>query len=293
MGEEKKKNSQDYINEIYDAQQKANEDRLRSDYESSLSELDEAKKKNQQNTDEALTRTAVEAQKANMNWNEVQNAYGLSSGANAQARLSRDNQLASDLTALRQQQSENDAVLERQRALLGQQYAAAISQAQQENDLARAQALYEQAQRDEAALLAQRESAASLMAQAGDFSLFKELYGLTDAQVSQLNNYFKQSVSGASGPSGSSKYYGSSGSSGSSGGGWKSSYDSLEDAAAAYVQGGGSVDEAQARKWAKNHGMSESEISDFLELIAISRSQQKTQKKPSPLKEGMLTHTIM
>lgn len=277
MGEEKKKNSQDYINEIYDAQQKANEDRLRSDYESSLSELDEAKKKNQQNTDEALTRTAVEAQKANMNWNEVQNAYGLSSGANAQARLSRDNQLASDLTALRQQQSENDAVLERQRALLGQQYAAAISQAQQENDLARAQALYEQAQRDEAALLAQRESAASLMAQAGDFSLFKELYGLTDAQVSQLNNYFKQSVSSASGSSGSS---GTSGTSGSSG---TSKFPSVGMAADTYLKLGGSRDEAAARKWAERNGLRGSDVDLFIDYLEYARGDKVI--------EGNLTHT--
>ena len=198
--EEKKKSSQDYINEIYDKQLASQKQGLQQDYEENLSNLDEAQRQNAIKTDEALNRTAVESQKANLSWNEVQNAYGLSSGANAQARLSRDNQLASDMTALRKQQTENDAVLERQRALLGKQYAAAIQEAQANNDLARAQALYQQAQQEDAALLAKRENAAALMAQAGDYSLYKGLYGLTDSQISTLQNAYRQNTYRPTGP---------------------------------------------------------------------------------------------
>ena len=56
---------------------------------------------------------------------------------------------------------DTDAI-ERERGLLAKEYAAAIRQAQADNDIARAEALYEQAQREEERLLAQQEAAAKL-----------------------------------------------------------------------------------------------------------------------------------
>lgn len=263
--EEKKKSSQDYINEIYDQQLNAQKQGLQQDYEGNLSNLDEAQRQNAIKTDEALNRTAVESQKANLSWNEVQNAYGLSSGANAQARLSRDNQLASDMTALRKQQTENDAVLERQRALLGKQYAAAIQEAQANNDLARAQALYQQAQQEDAALLAKRENAAALMAQAGDYSLYKDLYGLTDSQISTLQSAYRAASSG-SGSSGSGSFGGSS-----SG---YSSKNSPMEAAKTYIAGGGDPKDAEA--WLRRHGYSGSELEEALAYIETYYKPSKT-----------------
>lgn len=253
--EEKKKSSQDYINEIYDKQLASQKQGLQQDYEENLSNLDEAQRQNAIKTDEALNRTAVESQKANLSWNEVQNAYGLSSGANAQARLSRDNQLASDMTALRKQQTENDAVLERQRALLGKQYAAAIQEAQANNDLARAQALYQQAQQEDAALLAKRENAAALMAQAGDYSLYKGLYGLTDSQISMLQSAYG-SASYGSGYSG--------GSSGGSSSGYSSKNSPME-AAKTYIDNGGDPKDAEA--WFMRHGYSGSELEECMAYL--------------------------
>ena len=49
-------------------------------------------------------------------------------------------------------QAQVDANIERERTMLSQQYMAAIAQAQADNDLQRAQALYEQAKADEAQL---------------------------------------------------------------------------------------------------------------------------------------------
>lgn len=251
--EEKKKSSQDYINEIYDKQLASQKQGLQQDYEENLSNLDEAQRQNAIKTDEALNRTAVESQKANLSWNEVQNAYGLSSGANAQARLSRDNQLASDMTALRKQQTENDAVLERQRALLGKQYAAAIQEAQANNDLARAQALYQQAQQEDAALLAKRENAAALMAQAGDYSLYKDLYGLTDSQISMLQSAYKTAYSGSPG---SGKETGDDDT------GHKTS---PMEAAKTYIDNGGDPKDAEA--WFMRHGYSGSELEECMAYL--------------------------
>lgn len=259
--EEKKKSSQDYINEIYDQQLNTQKQGLQQDYEENLSNLDEAQRQNAIKTDDALNRTAVESQKANLSWNEVQNAYGLSSGANAQARLSRDNQLASDMTALRQRQTENDAVLERQRALLGRQYAAAIQEAQANNDLARAQALYQQAQQEDAALLAKRENAAALMAQAGDYSLYKDLYGLTDSQVSTLQSAYRAASSGSGSSGGSSSGY--------------SSKNSPMEAAKTYILGGG--DPKDAEKWLIRKGYAGSDLEEALAYIETYYNKGKNE----------------
>jgi multidrug efflux pump subunit AcrA (membrane-fusion protein) len=140
----------------------------------------------------------VEAQKAAVNTAELHNAYGLSSGARAQARLSQENQLQANLTALRAQQQELDADVERQRSLLSQQYQSAIREAQAENDLAKAEALYEEARRKQDALAAQQQAqskyayeAAQLMADAGDYTQLVNFYKnqgveLTDDELRTL-----------------------------------------------------------------------------------------------------------
>ena len=56
------------------------------------------------------------------------------------------------------QQQELDTDVERQRSLLSQQYQSAIRQAQAENDLAKAEALYEEAKRQQSNLLAQQQT---------------------------------------------------------------------------------------------------------------------------------------
>ena len=178
--------NKDYINKMYDSALENQKAQLETDHQQAVSDLDAQKQQAQKQTDANLTRTYVEAAKAQKNYNEVQNAYGLSSGAMAQARLAQDNQLQADLTALRAQQQSVDAEAERQRMLLSQQYAAAIRQAQAENDMKRAEALYAEAKDAEAQLLQQQKEAAALMASKGDFSLYAKLYGLTPEQLAVL-----------------------------------------------------------------------------------------------------------
>lgn len=204
-------NDEDYINKMYDGTLNSQKETLKQNYDQSVSDLDTEQQKAQKQTDANLTRTYVEAAKNQKNYNEVQNAYGLASGARAQARLAQDNQLTSNLTAIRAAQQETDAEVERQRSLLAKEYQSAIAKAQADNDLQRAQALYQAAKDDEDALLQQQKEAASLMASAGDYSLYQALYGLTDAQLAKL-----QGTSGAASGSGSTSggsgvYYGSGG----------------------------------------------------------------------------------
>lgn len=180
-------NSEEQIRKMYEGQLNSQKEQLTTDYESALSELDAQKAKNQKAVDASLNRTAAEAQQAAVNNEEYYAASGLSSGAKAQARLSLENQKMANMTALRAAQQTADAEAERQRGLLSKEYAAAIRKAQADNDMALAQALYEQAEKEEQKLLAQQEAAANLMAQTGDYTRFGALYGLSDDEVRKLS----------------------------------------------------------------------------------------------------------
>lgn len=182
--------TEEQIKQMYEAQLNSQKEQLATDYQKAASDLDYQKSQNQKNTDKNLNRTAVEAQRSAVSNEEYYNANGLSSGAKAQARLSQENQALANMTAIRTAQQEADAQIERNRSLLANEYAAAIRKAQAENDFVKAQALYQEAQRQEDILRNNQQKSASLMAQSGDFSLYKTLYGLTDAQISALNQTY-------------------------------------------------------------------------------------------------------
>lgn len=94
---------------------------------------------------QSRTDADVAAQRAARNWNETQTAYGLGSGAQAQANLSREAQRQASLSALDRSQREAEASLEQQRSEYAQKYAAALRKAIADNDYARAKALYQAA----------------------------------------------------------------------------------------------------------------------------------------------------
>lgn len=197
-----------YINKMYDGSLESQKQTLASGYENNVSNIDASMEKQQKATDANLNRTYVEAAKAAKNYGEVQNAYGLSSGAMAQARLAQDNQLQADLTALRAAQTDSDAQFERQRNLLAKEYSAAIAKAQADNDYQRAQALYNAAKADEDQLMQMQKDAGNLMAGAGDYSILAKLYGLTDEQLALLKA--KHGGSGGGGGGGSYRRSGGS-----------------------------------------------------------------------------------
>lgn len=186
MAENKTFDEKEYITKMYESALESQKQGLKQDYDQNNARFDELGKQLQKQTDANLNRTYVEAAKDKQNYNEVQNAYGLSSGAMGQARLAQDNQLQADLTALRAAQQTADAGIEQERTLLAKEFSAAIQKAQADNDLAKVQALYEQAQREEDRLLKQQEAAAQLMAGTGDYSRLAALYGLTPEEVAVL-----------------------------------------------------------------------------------------------------------
>lgn len=195
-------NNDKLIESMYKNSLASTKDQLQQDYMKADANYLAQKEAAQKATDENLNRTAVEAQKAAMSREELNNAYGLSSGARAQSRLVSDMQTQSNMAALREQQQNADAEIERQRGILAQEYASAIRQAQSENDLQLAQALYDEAQRKEQLLLAQQGADAAAMQESyqqkldaakfyaeetGDYTAYGKMLGLSNEQIAKLN----------------------------------------------------------------------------------------------------------
>ena len=160
-------NEKDYINKLYDNNTEAAKKLLMENYTDNGSYLNTEQNRVQQQTQENVNRTQVEAQ-------QTQDKYTgpkLSLGASQQEALSRGNARQANVTSLQQKQSDADAEIERQRQLLASQYAAAIKQAQADNDMQRAQELYNAAKAEEEKLLSLRQSASTILANKGDTSI--------------------------------------------------------------------------------------------------------------------------
>ena len=176
------------LKDQYEAQLNAQKEKLSNEYNTSLSNLDAQKQENQKITDENLNRVMTDARKRELADAEYYAAAGLTSGAKAQARIARDNQVMADLAAIRATQQSADMELERTRGLLAQEYESAIKQAQENNDMNLAEALYQQATEEDERLRKQQETYATLrIDELGDYTLWGKLYGLSDAEIEELN----------------------------------------------------------------------------------------------------------
>lgn len=202
--------SEEQIRKMYESSLGAQKNKLQADYESAATDLDVQKEKNQQATDANLNMTAVEAQRRAMNDAEYYAASGLTSGAKAQARIARENQLASDMSAIRAAQQMADAEIERDRGLLAKEYNNAIRQAQENNDLALAEALYDQARYDEEQMrTGQLASAKMLAEELGDYTELGRYYNWSPEVIEYLNELYGVEKGDPTGdpPRGSSPVY--------------------------------------------------------------------------------------
>jgi hypothetical protein len=140
-----------YINSIYDADRKAQEAQLRSAYEQNMADLDYQAAQIPQTYNAAADDAAVQAAIARANFNNSAAGSGLNTGAAGQVALSQNNNYLRNVNAIRTAQAEATAKLNLQRQQQEAQYKSAINAALAQNDLARAQALYNEAKRvDEA-----------------------------------------------------------------------------------------------------------------------------------------------
>lgn len=160
-------NEKDYINKLYDSNTDAAKKLLAESYGDNTGFLNNEQNRVQQQTQENVNRTQVEAQAAQDKYTGPKLSYG----ASQQEALSRGNAVQANTTSLQQKQSEADAEINRQRQLLASQYAAAIKKAQSENDMQKAQELYNAAKEEEAKLLELRRNASTILAGKGDTSI--------------------------------------------------------------------------------------------------------------------------
>lgn len=166
----------DYINKLYDTSMGAQKDAVEDGYKKSIMQLNASQKNTQGQTADYLKRAYVEGNRATGNMNTASGAggatvSGMGAGANVQARLTMGNQNQANATVLNQQQAAADAEYNRQRQLKSDWYAAQIKKAQADNDMNRAQALYDAAKAEEEQLRSLRQSGALLMAGKGDNSI--------------------------------------------------------------------------------------------------------------------------
>jgi hypothetical protein len=171
-------NEQDYLNKLYEDKSQKQSQTLTEGYNATTGALEAAQGSIQQQTAQNIQRTNVEADKATERYQQEQ-IPKLSEGASAQAALSSGNQQQKNVNELQQREAAAREEIERQRKLEGEQYAAAIKQAQANNDMERAQALYESAKAEDAQWLSLKQNAATLMSQKGDNSIMEALLGGT------------------------------------------------------------------------------------------------------------------
>jgi hypothetical protein len=181
-------NEKDYVNKLYDNNTETTKKLLEENYTDNHGILNNEQNRVQQQTQENVNRTNVEAE----NMRNQYNGSRLSLGASQQLALSRGNANQGNVNSLQQSQSDADAEIERQRQLLASQYSAAIRQAQADNDMQKAQQLYNAAKAEEAKLLAMRKNASTILSAKGDNSVRNALLRGETPTVSYSGNTWDQ-----------------------------------------------------------------------------------------------------
>lgn len=229
----------DYINSVYDAQLEAQKQALESAYNQKEAEYAAAEEKIPAQYDAQRKALSAQNEIEKANFNEQAAASGLNVGAGSQARLSQSNAYQQGMTAIGKAQADAASNLQLERTKAKTAYQDAIQQAIKDNDAARAQALYEEAQRIDDSLVSNALNQANLdatrsnteyakqletaqtLAQYGDFSGYlalgysqdqvdamRKVWEAQNAElVAKMNGTYAPSVGYSGGTSGGSSYY--------------------------------------------------------------------------------------
>ena len=163
---------------------------LQSSYDQSLADLAELPREPPPQARDPATQLGQAAKEDRYDRNKLHNRQGRTSGAQSQALLAMDNQLRGDLTAIANTRDSATAELARKRQALARDLAQQLEQAQLESDYEQIMERY-QLRKDQDSQAAQNQKAmAALLAQAGDFSLYGALYGLTPEQIRRLEAHY-------------------------------------------------------------------------------------------------------
>lgn len=185
-----------YINAMYEAQRQRELAALENEYNAAIAEIEREKAAVAPAYQGARNQTAGNNAREMQAMNEMMTAAGLSSGGRAQGAIAQSNVLQSNLSALEQAEAQALADIEAKRTQVATQYQGRVREAIMNNEMEKAAALYEEAIRYDNALVDNAKQAAQLMAGIGDYSLYGQFLGLTDAQVKALNDAAKPKYTG-------------------------------------------------------------------------------------------------
>jgi hypothetical protein len=164
---------EEYINALYDANEQKQRAALETAYDANVATLDRQAATIAPQYQQAANAAAAQSAVAQAAFNERAAAAGMNTGAGSQAALAQNNALQSNISSIRQAESEALAEVEAQRATLAQQYQKAIAEAVANNDAARAQALYAEAVRVDESLVSTAANQA-----AENFNAWQSMYKL-------------------------------------------------------------------------------------------------------------------
>ena len=188
MANDVKSNADEYINKLYDKVHDTHKEQLTNAYAANTEAIDTQQKNTQQQAQQYTDRANTEVQK-------VAQAYkpaNVSNSVNAQVALATENQQKANTAAISNQQQVANAEYERLRKLYADQFTAAIKQAQADNDMARAQQLYEAAKAKEKDL----KAFATQMGELDDEALINQIYdSAAESQRQQIASQQAQTMS--------------------------------------------------------------------------------------------------
>lgn len=243
-------NNTNNINTMYDASKTSNLAGLESAYNTNLSNMEAQKSQIDKQYNTAANDLAVQYERNRMNNNLQAQMNGLNVGTGSQMNLALGSQYNRDFGNLRGAQAAAQVEQDRQINNVKSEYQLAVQKAIADNDLARAAALVDEAnnqigQLQQAYQLQQQDlgNQAALLAAAGDYSGYGNMYGLSDDQVNTLKTQWALQNPDAAFYSGvidANEYnrltgswprgYGPSASGGGGGGNWNTSwYKSMTD----------------------------------------------------------------
>ena len=181
------------INQMYDAAQASKLSGLESAYTQNLSDAQALKPQIDEQYNRSANDLAVQYERNRYNNNLQAAQNGLNVGTGSQMNLALNSQFGRDYGNLRSAQAAAQVEQDRQIANIESQYRLQVQQAIADNDLARAAALVDEAnnqisQLTNAYQLQQQDlgNQAALLASAGDYSGYQNMFGLTDDQVGTL-----------------------------------------------------------------------------------------------------------
>lgn len=175
-------NEDKYINKLYDTSLGSQQKLLNENHQNNQQMVNAGQAQNKALTDAYLQRTKVEAPGVNNSAYTRLTGRGGGIGREAQAGLSFGNQQQKNVSALNGQQAQADMEYNRMRQQLADKYSSEIKKAQADNDMYRAQQLYEAAKAEEDQLRTLRQQGANLMADRGDMSLWESIASGTPVQ---------------------------------------------------------------------------------------------------------------